>query len=149
MAAACGANQEDPEQANRYTIRGNRVAVVTDGSAVLGLGDVGPAAAKPVTIEPSAPDTAVVEEILRKTYPFSDLQQPANVLVFPRLSAANMYYRLLSRPGGSEAIGPVLLGTEKPVHILQRGATVAEIVKLVSIAVVDARTRRRQTALDL
>lgn len=53
------------------------------------------------------------------------------------------------RPGGAEAIGPVLLGTEEPVHILQRGATVAEIVNLASIAVVDAETRRRQTALDL
>ena len=94
-------------------------------------------------------DTAVVEEILRDTYPFSDLPGPANVLIFPKLSAANVCYKLLSRLGGAEAIGPVLLGTEKPVHILQRGATVAEIVNLAAIAVVDAETRRRQTALDL
>lgn len=78
-----------------------------------------------------------------------DLREPANVLVFPELSAANICYELLSRPGGAEAIGPVLLGTEEPVHILQRGATVAEIVNPASIAVVDAETRRRQTALDL
>ncbi len=94
-------------------------------------------------------DTAVVEEILRETYPFSELDEAANVLIFPKLAAANVCYKLLSRLGGAEAIGPVLLGTEKPVHILQRGATAAEIVNLAAISVVDAETRRRQTELDL
>jgi malate dehydrogenase (oxaloacetate-decarboxylating)(NADP+) len=78
-----------------------------------------------------------------------DPREATDVLVFPKLSAPNICYELLSLPGGAEAIGPVLLGTEKPVHILQRGATVAEIVNLASIAVVDAETRHRQTALDL
>jgi len=94
-------------------------------------------------------DTAVVAEILRDTYPFSDLEDAANVLIFPKLSAANVCYKLLSRLGGAEAIGPVLLGTEKPVHVLQRGATAAEIVNLAAISVLDAETRRRQTRLDL
>jgi malate dehydrogenase (oxaloacetate-decarboxylating)(NADP+) len=94
-------------------------------------------------------DTAVVEEMLRETYPFTRLDGPANVLVFPELSAANICYKLLSRLGRAEAIGPVLLGTEKPVHILQRGATVAEIANLAAISVVDAETRRRQTSLEL
>ena len=94
-------------------------------------------------------DTAVVRDILQKTYPFSELTEPANVLIFPKLAAANIAYKLLSRLGGAEAIGPVLLGTEKPVHILQRGATAAEIVNLAAIAVIDAETRQRQTRLDL
>ncbi len=94
-------------------------------------------------------DTAVVEGILRDTYPFADLDGPANILVFPRLAAANVSYKLLAELGGAEAIGPVLLGTEEPVHILQRGATVAEIADLAALAVVDAETRPRQTELDL
>ncbi|MFW6192468.1 MAG: NADP-dependent malic enzyme [Gemmatimonadota bacterium] len=94
-------------------------------------------------------DTAVVEEILRETYPFADLDGPANVLIFPGLAAANVSYKLLTKLGGAEAIGPVLLGTEKPVHILQRGATVAEIANLAALAVVDAETRPRQTEFDL
>jgi malate dehydrogenase (oxaloacetate-decarboxylating)(NADP+) len=88
-------------------------------------------------------DTAVVEEIITETYPFSELDGPANVLVFPDLSAANICYKLMSRLGGAEAIGPVLLGAARPVHILQRGATVAEIVNLAALSVVDAETRRR------
>jgi len=94
-------------------------------------------------------DTAVVREILEATYPFSALTEPANVLVFPKLAAANISYKLLSRLGGAEAIGPVLLGTAKPVHILQRGATVREIVNLAAISVVDAETRGREPGIDL
>jgi malate dehydrogenase (oxaloacetate-decarboxylating)(NADP+) len=66
------------------------------------------------------------------------------VLIFPNLAAANAAYKLLSHLGGAEAIGPVLLGLSKPVHITQRGATVAEITNLAAISVVDAEQRRRQ-----
>ena len=86
-------------------------------------------------------DTAVVAEILRETYSFSQLQDPANVLVFPNLAAANICYKLLHRLGGAEAIGPVLLGMDRPVHILQRGSTVADIANLAAISVVDAQAR--------
>ncbi len=89
-------------------------------------------------------DTAVVKGILEKTYPFSDLKRPANVLIFPNLSAANTAYKLLARIGGAEAIGPVLLGLDRSVHVAQRGATVAEIVNLAAISVVDAEQRRHQ-----
>jgi malate dehydrogenase (oxaloacetate-decarboxylating)(NADP+) len=89
-------------------------------------------------------DTAVVQAILEKTYPFSDLKRPANVLIFPNLSAANAAYKLLARIGGAEAIGPVLLGLDRSVHVTQRGATVAEIVNLAAISVVDAEQRRHQ-----
>ncbi len=90
-------------------------------------------------------DAAVVKGILGKTYPFSDLKRTANVLIFPNLAAANASYKLLNRLGGAEAIGPVLLGLSKPVHLTQRGATVADITNLAAISVVDAAQRRQQS----
>ncbi|MGI9628044.1 MAG: NADP-dependent malic enzyme [Longimicrobiales bacterium] len=86
-------------------------------------------------------DTAVDAAILGGIYPFSDLSQAANVLVFPNLSAANTSYKLLAQLGGAEVIGPILLGMAKPVHLLQRGSSVQDVVNLVSIASVDAQTR--------
>ncbi|AQL43737.1 NADP-dependent malic enzyme [Halorientalis sp. IM1011] len=84
-------------------------------------------------------DTAVVEDILDGTYEFSDLEEPANILVFPNLEAGNIGYKLLQRLGGAEAIGPMLVGMDKPVHVLQRGDEVKDIVNLASVAVVDAQ----------
>ena len=89
-------------------------------------------------------DTAVVKGILEGSYPFSDLKRTANVLIFPNLAAANASYKLLNRLGGAEAIGPVLLGLSKPVHLTQRGATVADITNLAAISVVDAAQRRQK-----
>jgi malate dehydrogenase (oxaloacetate-decarboxylating)(NADP+) len=84
-------------------------------------------------------DTAVVPEILEGTYPFSFLKGPANLLIFPSLESANIACKLLNRVGGAEAIGPILMGLSKPVHVLQRGAEVSEIVNMATIAVVDAQ----------
>ncbi|KAB1193582.1 NADP-dependent malic enzyme [Haloferax sp. MBLA0076] len=84
-------------------------------------------------------DTALVEEMLTGTYEFSDLDEPANVLVFPNLEAGNIGYKLLQRLGGAEAIGPMLVGMGKPVHVLQRGDEVKDIVNLAGVAVVDAQ----------
>jgi malate dehydrogenase (oxaloacetate-decarboxylating)(NADP+) len=84
-------------------------------------------------------DTAVVPEILEQTYPFSRLKGGANVLVFPNLEAGNIAYKLLMRIGGAEAIGPILMGLSKPVHVLQRGCEVDDIVKMAAIAAVDAQ----------
>ncbi|RKD88017.1 NADP-dependent malic enzyme [Halopiger aswanensis] len=86
-------------------------------------------------------DTAVVEDILEGTYGFSELDKPANVLVFPNLESGNIGYKLLQRIGGAEAIGPMLVGMEKPVHVLQRGDEVKDIVNLAAVAVVDAQRR--------
>ncbi|MEO1086115.1 MAG: phosphate acyltransferase, partial [Acidobacteriota bacterium] len=86
-------------------------------------------------------DTAVLQSILDETYPWSRLRRPANVLVFPELQSANIAYKLLWRLGDVEAIGPILLGMEKPVHVLDRGADVTEIVNLTAICVVDAQER--------
>ncbi|WP_439027237.1 NADP-dependent malic enzyme [Haloarchaeobius sp. DT45] len=84
-------------------------------------------------------DTAVVEEILEGTYDFAEFDEPANVLVFPNLEAGNIGYKLLQRLGGAEAIGPMLVGMDKPVHVLQRGDEVKDIVNLAGVAVVDAQ----------
>ena len=84
-------------------------------------------------------DTAVVEDVLRDNYEFSSLEGPANVLVFPNLDAGNIGYKLLQRLGGAEAIGPMLVGMDKPVHVLQRGDEVKDIVNLAGVAVVDAQ----------
>ncbi|AUV82643.1 NADP-dependent malic enzyme [Salinigranum rubrum] len=97
-----------------------------------------PAVDFPVDGEMQA-DTAVVEDILEGTYDFSELDDPANVLVFPNLEAGNIGYKLLQRLGGAEAIGPMLVGMAKPVHVLQRGDEVKDIVNLAGVAVVDAQ----------
>jgi len=84
-------------------------------------------------------DTAVVPEIIQEDYPFSTLKGGANVLVFPDLDSANIAYKLMLRIGGAEALGPIVVGLSKPVHVLQRGATVDEIVNMAAIAVAHAQ----------
>jgi len=88
-------------------------------------------------------DTAVVERILTKVYPFSKLRGPANVLIFPDLDAANIAYKLLARLGDAQAIGPILVGMDQPVHVLQRLSEVPDIVNMAVIAAVDALEHRR------
>jgi malate dehydrogenase (oxaloacetate-decarboxylating)(NADP+) len=84
-------------------------------------------------------DTAVVPQILTETYPFSSLKGGANVLIFPNLESGNIAYKLLHRVGGCELIGPLLTGLSKPVHVLQRGSEVNDIVHVAAVAVVDAQ----------
>jgi malate dehydrogenase (oxaloacetate-decarboxylating)(NADP+) len=86
-------------------------------------------------------DTAVVPAILEDEYPFSPLQGGANVLVFPNLESGNVAYKLLARLGGAEAIGPILCGLSRPVHVLQRGAEVNDIVNMTALAVAEAQVR--------
>ena len=88
-------------------------------------------------------DTAIDGIKLSEVYPFTHLSGPANVLVFARLSAANVAYKLLDQLGGADAIGPVLLGMDKPVHILQRGCPVQDILNLSTIASVDWHARNK------
>jgi len=84
-------------------------------------------------------------QLLRENYPFSEIAQSgANTLIFPNLSAGNIAYKLLQSLGAAEAIGPVLLGLRKPVHILQLGSSVREIVNMVTIAVIDAQGKNNQ-----
>ena len=89
-------------------------------------------------------DTAVDPLKLREIYPFTNLKGPANVLVFSRLSAANSSYKLLDKLGGADVIGPVLLGMAKPVHILQRGCALQDVLNLSTVASVDWQARSEQ-----
>jgi malate dehydrogenase (oxaloacetate-decarboxylating)(NADP+) len=86
-------------------------------------------------------DTAFDPEIIGRDYPFSALKEPANVLIFPNLSAGNIAYKLLNHLGGATAIGPILVGMNRPVHVLERGADVQDIVNMAAVAVVDAQER--------
>ena len=91
-------------------------------------------------------DTALDEGIQRERYPFSALKGEANVLIFPNLSAGNIAYKLLNHLGGATAIGPILVGMNRPVHVLEQGADVQEIVNMAAVAVMDAQARGRSAA---
>ena len=84
-------------------------------------------------------DTAVVPELAGSGFTFSKLKETANILIFPDLNSGNICYKLLHHLGGAEAIGPILMGMNKPVHVLQRGDSVDDIVKMAAIAVVDVQ----------
>jgi len=85
-------------------------------------------------------NTALNTKLLRENYPFSELAASgANTLIFPNLDSGNIAYKLLQEIGGAEAIGPILMGMRKPVHVLQLGSSVREIVNMVAIAAVDAQ----------
>lgn len=88
-------------------------------------------------------DTAFSEEVLAGRYPFAALKEAANVLIFPNLSAGNIAYKLLTQLGGATAIGPILVGMQHPVHVLEQGADVQEIVNMAAVAVIDAQQRAR------
>lgn len=82
------------------------------------------------------------QEILRDNYPFSELvDQEVNTLIFPNLAAGNVAYNLLKEVGGADAIGPILLGLKKPVHVLQLGSSVRSIVNMALVAVIDAQIK--------
>jgi malate dehydrogenase (oxaloacetate-decarboxylating)(NADP+) len=84
-------------------------------------------------------DIAVRPELLESNFPFSEIKGGANVLVFPDLNSGNIAYKLLSKVGSTNLIGPILIGMSKPVHILEQGSDVHEILDMVAIAVVDAQ----------
>ncbi|WP_462264358.1 NADP-dependent malic enzyme [Mucilaginibacter sp.] len=91
---------------------------------------------------------AMNRDLLADNFPFSTLNgKPANTLIFPNLESGNIAYKLLQEVGGAEAVGPILLGLNKPVHVLQLGSSVREIVNMVTIAVVDAQHREQTTTL--
>jgi malate dehydrogenase (oxaloacetate-decarboxylating)(NADP+) len=90
------------------------------------------------------------KEIMRDNYPFSELvDEDVNVLIFPNLTAGNVAYNLLREIGGADAIGPILLGLKKPVHVLQLGSTVRNIVNMALVAVVDAQLKSRVDTDDM
>lgn len=87
-------------------------------------------------------DLAVCPELLLEHFPFSELKEAANILIFPDLSAGNIAYKLMERLGGADAIGPILTGLKKVVHILLRTHDVSEIVNVAAIAAVEAEAKK-------
>ncbi|HTS34033.1 MAG TPA: NADP-dependent malic enzyme [Candidatus Solibacter sp.] len=84
-------------------------------------------------------DEALSPDLIAELYPFSALKGGANVLIFPDLASANIACKFAAKISGAELIGPILMGMSRPVHVLQRTATVEEIVNVAAIAVVDAQ----------
>ena len=92
-------------------------------------------------------DFALNQQMLKDKFPFSKLAgKKVNVLVFPELTSANSTYKLLKELNHSESIGPIMMGLKKPVHILQLGASVEEMVNMAAVAVVDAQEKERRVA---
>jgi malate dehydrogenase (oxaloacetate-decarboxylating)(NADP+) len=92
-------------------------------------------------------DFALNAEMLKENFPFSKLAgKKVNALIFPNLDSANSNYKLLKELNNVESIGPIMLGMRKPVHILQLGASVEEIVNMAAVSVVDAQQKERQNA---
>ena len=84
-------------------------------------------------------DTAVVPDLMERAFPFSTLKGGANVLIFPNLSAGNIAYKLLNRVGGTGVVGPILLGLNKPINILQRDDEVDQIIDIIALTAMDAQ----------
>jgi len=86
---------------------------------------------------------ALNNELLKEQFPFSELiDKKVNTLIFPNLSSGNIAYKLMQEMADMEAIGPILIGLKKPVHVLQLGSSVREIVNMVTIAVIDAQAKK-------
>ena len=89
------------------------------------------------------------KEILAENYPFSELLQgDVNTLIFPNLSAGNIAYNLLEELGGADSIGPILLGLNKPVHVLQLGSSIRSIFNMAIIAIIDAQQKSKTNAIE-
>jgi len=88
-------------------------------------------------------DTAVVPEIIETDFPFSNLKGRANILIFPDLNSGNIAYKLMARIGQASVVGPILMGMRKPIHVLQRGATVDDIINMTAIAVAEAGSKKK------
>jgi malate dehydrogenase (oxaloacetate-decarboxylating)(NADP+) len=88
-------------------------------------------------------------DILKDNYPFSALiDQEVNTLIFPNLAAGNIAYNLLKEVGGADAVGPILLGLKKPVHVLQLGSSVRSIYNMCLVAVIDAQIKCKNSAQE-
>ncbi len=91
-------------------------------------------------------DTALDVDVMREFFPFSRLQSEANVLVFPNLASANIGYKLLKHFAGARSLGPILIGLDRPIAVLQKGYTVEDVTTLAALTVHDAQERAPGTA---
>jgi malate dehydrogenase (oxaloacetate-decarboxylating)(NADP+) len=136
-----------------------RIAVLSYSNFGSSKGDIPDKTREAVRIARSRNPDLVVEgdiqanvafntQIQQETFPFSALaKEGANTLIFPNLASGNIAYKLLMEIGGAEAIGPILLGMKKPVHVLQLGSSIREIVNMAAIAVVDAQLHEQNDHL--
>ena len=92
---------------------------------------------------PIQSDFALNKEMLQNGFPFSNLSsKKVNILIFPNLDAANITYKLMKELNEALSIGPILMGLSEPIHVLQLGASVEEIVNMSAIAVIDAQSKK-------
>ena len=84
-------------------------------------------------------NVALDPEIVKNQYPFSNLKGDANVFIFPDLQSGNISYKMLAKLGGAVAVGPILMGMKKPIHVLQRADDVSDIVNMAAVAVNEAQ----------
>jgi malate dehydrogenase (oxaloacetate-decarboxylating)(NADP+) len=94
-------------------------------------------------------DTALNPDLIERFFPFSRLKEPANVLIFPNLESANIAYKLLAELAGARKIGPILMGMDRPVAVLQKGFDVEDVVTMAAIAVLDSQELHNSRANDL
>jgi malate dehydrogenase (oxaloacetate-decarboxylating)(NADP+) len=94
-------------------------------------------------------DTALNPDLIERFFPFSRLKEPANVLIFPNLESANIAYKLLAELAGARKIGPILMGMDRPVAVLQKGFDVEDVVTMAAIAVLDSQELNNSRATDL
>ena len=93
-------------------------------------------------------DTAVEPEISKESFPFNRVAGDANILIFPNLDTANVAYQLMARLGQAEAIGPILIGMNKPVFVLQQNSDVNDIVNMAAITAMDITLRKAKLARE-
>ncbi|MGB8705353.1 MAG: phosphate acyltransferase, partial [Gillisia sp.] len=90
-------------------------------------------------------DFALNRDMMRQKFPFSKLvDKKVNTLIFPNLESANGTYKLIKELNNTDSIGPIMMGMKKPVHILQLGASVEEMVNMAAVAVVDAQEKEKR-----
>ena len=89
------------------------------------------------------------KDIVKENYPFTELLNgDVNTLIFPNLAAGNIAYNLLQEVGGADSIGPILLGLNKPVHVLQLGSSIRSIFNMAIVAVIDAQQKSKTNAME-
>ncbi len=93
---------------------------------------------------------ALSKEMMKENYPFSELvDQDVNTLIFPNLAAGNIAYNLMKELEVADAVGPILLGLKKPVHVLQLGSSIRSIINMAQIAVLDAQIKSRISTQEI
>jgi malate dehydrogenase (oxaloacetate-decarboxylating)(NADP+) len=93
-------------------------------------------------------DTAIDPNIIKELYPFCEIKDGANVLIFPNLDSGNIAYKIMQKLGGAEAIGPILMGVTKPANVMPRATDVNDLLNMAAITAIQAQTlKQKQTLL--